>query len=590
MTIRLDPRDIDAYWRHIHGSAHSGARRAPPSDAWITENVRAILLFAAGLGSTAHARLTEEYPNSLNRILTTNPFKLYLDTNLVTFDQAVFLFRRCEQKDSATLACAALLKILQDEARSGSLYCERRLAVHRARAISTLPLDIVEAACQTMLSQQDILEFTIDSIPRLTLGRHAREEQRIADLVERRATTTIPRLAASDDQIIAALARAGCTTPDPTQIAAVRTAISNPTSLVTGGPGSGKTSILSAIASLTLDANDQAQVFCVSLAARIARAINARTGIAADTIHKFLDWRDGVFAHDASNPFEADLLFLEEAFMIDNMLFHALLEALPQTTRLVIIGDPGQLEPIGRGMPIHSLLDAGAFPRAHLSTNHRSGPGSTIPISGRRALDGLMPIFGDDLSHVPTTTTPETLRAVLETWRKAVSLVGPDNVQVLTATHKGPGGAKAINDAITGRPDYAVGDRVMQMRNDRTSDYMNGELGRVVEIGASGLTVVTDAGSTVEYSSLQPSTLSKAYCITAHKAQGLEYPYVINVLHPSGKRMLTRSLVNVGITRAKTHCTLIDQTNQLARALTRYRTSPRHTLLPRLLRGENPIP
>ena len=107
MTIRLDPRDIDAYWRHIHGSAHSGARRAPPSDAWITENVRAILLFAAGLGSTAHARLTEEYPNSLNRILTTNPFKLYLDTNLVTFDQAVFLFRRCEQKDSATLACAA---------------------------------------------------------------------------------------------------------------------------------------------------------------------------------------------------------------------------------------------------------------------------------------------------------------------------------------------------------------------------------------------------------------------------------------------------------------------------------------------------
>ena len=114
--------------------------------------------------------------------------------------------------------------------------------------------------------------------------------------------------------------------------------------------------------------------------------------------------------------------------MIDNMLFHALLEALPQTTRLVIIGDPGQLEPIGRGMPIHSLLDAGAFPRAHLSTNHRSGPGSTIPISGRRALDGLMPIFGDDLSHVPTTTTPETLRAVLETNRGKLRAKGPTEV------------------------------------------------------------------------------------------------------------------------------------------------------------------
>ncbi len=125
----------------------------------------------------------------------------------------------------------------------------------------------------------------------------------------------------------------------------------------------------------------------MSLAARIARATNARTGLAADTIHKFLDWRDGAFTHTAENPVDVDVLFLEEAFMVDNMLLCTPFprEALPPTTRLVIIGDPGQLEPIGRGMPIHSLLDADAFPRAHLTMNHRSGPGSTIPVSGTLA-------------------------------------------------------------------------------------------------------------------------------------------------------------------------------------------------------------
>ena len=587
MSVRIDPRDIEAYLRHLNGGI---APTVTPSDSWITEHARAILLYAAGIGAQAHERLAERYPHNLNRILQNNPFQLYTETDLVSFEQAIALYRRCQAPDPSSLASAAILKVLFDGARSGNLFCEGRIATQRARAISTIPLDQIETAYRRMLERSEIIEFPVDSISRVMLGRHAREEKRLAELIIRRKSSYMPPISASDSEIAQALARAGCTTPDPSQIAAVRTALANPNSLITGGPGSGKTSILSAIASLALDRNPVTSVVCVSLAARIARAIHVRTGLAADTIHKFLDWRDGAFCHTADNPVDVDLLFLEEAFMVDNMLLCALLEALPATTRLVIIGDPGQLEPIGRGMPVQSILETQAFPNAKLAVNHRSGPGSSIPASGRRALDGMMPLFGPDLSHVPTVSTPETLRAVLETWKKATALVGPENVQVLTATHRGPGGAKAINDAITGRSEYAVGDRVMQMRNDRVSDYMNGELGHVVEIGPKHLTVVTDAGATVEYASAQPHTLAKAYCITAHKAQGLEYPYVINVFHPSGKRLHTRGLVNVGITRAKLHCTIIDQTNQLSRALTRHRASARYTLLPRLLEGENPLP
>lgn len=587
MSVRIDPRDIEAYQKHLN-SGHGVS--IPPSDTWIAEHARAILLHSAGIGAQAHARLAEAFPRDLNRILQSNPFQLYTETDLVTFEQAVALYRRCETPNQASLASAAILKVLFDEARSGNLFCEGRLATQRARAISTIPLEQIDAAYRAMLARSEIIEFPVDSIHRIMLGRHAREEKRLADLILRRRQARLLPISCSEAEITQALIRAGCTTPDRSQIAAVRTALANPNSLITGGPGSGKTSILSAIASLALDRNPISSVICVSLAARIARAINVRTGIAADTIHKFLDWRDGAFTHTADNPVEVDLLFLEEAFMVDNMLLCALLEALPPTARLVIIGDPGQLEPIGRGMPVQAILETKAFPNAHLSANHRSGPGSSIPVSGRRALNGMMPLFGPDLSHVPTVSTPETLRAVLETWQKATALVGPENVQVLTATHRGPGGAKAINDAITGRETYAVGDRVMQMRNDRLSDYMNGELGHVVEIGPKHLTVVTDAGATVEYASAQPHTLAKAYCITAHKAQGLEYPYVINVFHPSGKRLHTRGLVNVGITRAKVHCTIIDQTNQLSRALTRHRASARYTLLPRFLAGENPLP
>jgi exodeoxyribonuclease V alpha subunit len=585
MTVRIERREIDAYWRATVGDGTSRT----PSDAWIAENIQGIVLAAAGIGPTARERLREHYGRNLNALIGQDPFRLYAEHPAVTFEQAAFLYRRSDVRAPVTLAAAALFKVARDQVDAGNVYSERRMLLERARAISSLPAETIGRAWSLLLGRSTMSEFDLEGVPRAMLTRHAREEQEIAATVRHRAGLTIDPLRPDHATIAAALARAGCTTPDASQLAAVELALANPTSLVTGGPGSGKTSIIAAIAGLTLDSNPEATIVCVSLAARIARAIHGRTGIAADTIHKFLDWRDGVFTHDADHKVACDLLFVEEAFMLDNSLFAALLRAVPDRARIVIIGDPGQLEPIGRGMPVHAIVEAGALPHAILTGVHRSGHGSTIPISGQRALKGLMPIVGDDLIHIPTVSTPETLRAVLQVWRKSVAAAGPDAVQVLAGAHRGTGGVKAINDAITGRPDYVVGDRVMQLRNDRANDVFNGETGRIVEIGAHGLTVVTDAGATVEYPSLNPSTLSKAYCISVHKAQGLEYPHVINVLHPSSRRLLTRGLVNVGITRAKVHCTIIDQKNQLGRALATPSASPRLTLLPHMLAGRDPL-
>ena len=586
MSIRLTRSSIRAYWNKINGDTRLNAILDPDED-WARANGRAILMAAAGISEQTHEALKARYGSRLNAILETDPFRLYAESDAISFAAAAYIYNHGETRNPDSLARAAVYAAIHQTADVGNVHFDRRLILDRAQSLSGAPHPQIDAAWRRAAANGEIVEFDHNHTRHGVLNRHLEEERFIASRIIS-AAEPVP-FPASWAEIEAALIASGCPAPDTSQTAAVMNALTNRVAFVTGGPGTGKTTILTAIARLYGERHPDAPIMCVSLAARIARAIHARTGLPADTIHNYLEYRDGAFLRNAANPLDVELLFVEEAFMIDNKLFAALLKALPLNTRIILIGDPGQLEPIGRGRPIHSLLASGRIPNHTLTTNHRSGPGSTIPLSGNRVLRGLNPLAGPDLVHISTLSTPDTLRNVVAIHRKIKELRGDEEVQIITAMQGGHCGAKAINDAITGRPGYAKGDRVIQLKNNRESDFYNGELGRIVDIGAKGLTVVTDGGTVVEYASLTPRQLAKAYCITIHKSQGLEYPDVIAVFHPNARRMMTRTLINVAITRARQRCTLIDQQNQIVLALTRPAASPRATLLPSILAGRNAV-
>jgi exodeoxyribonuclease V alpha subunit len=453
-----------------------------------------------------------------------------------------------------------------------------------ARSASGAKREDVERIVDDMILRGDIATFTVHGTKRVALKKHADEEQAIARQIKARIskTQTVP-----DRRAIAAAFKAnGFTASDETQNLAVEIAIKNRFSVISGGPGTGKSSLIKIIAQIIEISEPGVKPLCVSLAARIARAIHEKTGLPAETIHQALEFRDGEFQRNAENPINENLIFIEEAFMIGNSLFKSLLSAIPSSARIVVIGDPQQIQPIGRGKPAESLLNLTMIPIQRLSTNHRSGKGSTIPLSGERVMKGRTPLQGDDLDHHRTIGPGETIRKAVEAYRHAITKFGGENVQILAARHEGPCGTRAINNAITGKTGYSTGDRVIQLKNDRDLDFFNGELGTVAEISKTAITVVTDAGVAVEFNSIDPPTLSKAYCITYHKSQGLEFSESIIIVDPASRSMLDRNMVNVGITRAKTHATIIDEKNHLAKALTRSNSMTRRTLLPYFLNKE----
>lgn len=555
---------------------------------WIKEHAIDILFSACSIPSSTLTDIRERWPERADRIILTDPFRLYAEIDGITFQKAFRIWRRTSDgTDRNAILKAAAIAALDQNERSGHSYMDRDTLIGNIARYSGETRQESIAAYHSTVASGAILEYPLNGITRTILRRTYREEAAIARLVKaRRKIVAPPPQACLIEDVCRDL---GLPPPDTDQAAAIRTSIANHISVITGPPGTGKTAMIRIIAELCHRASPDTQPLCLSLPARIARSVHERTGLATATIHKALEYTDGRFEKGKNHPLAENLIFLDEAFMIGNSLLRNLLEALPPAARLVMIGDSEQIEPVGRGAPLAAIVRSGLVPTSTLTTNHRSGAGSTIPASGRRVMNGRLPIEGSDLSISSTFTHAQTIREAVRLWQAAAGRYGSDNVHVLAARHDGPCGTRAINDAITGRDGYSVGDRVMQLRNDHEKDIFNGETGTIRELSKSRLTIVTDAGSVIEYHPRNLASLTKAYCITFHKAQGLEFAVAILVLDPDSAGMLSRNMLNVGITRARTKCHIIDQRNQLAATIAKTTGLRRRTMISELIKGNDPV-
>ena len=391
---------------------------------------------------------------------------------------------------------------------------------------------------------------------------------------------------------------------DPSQVRAVDLMCSQKADicLVTGGPGTGKTTCTRA----ALDRLDElGQRFLLAApTGKAAKRMSEATGRESRTIHRLLEFnpRLGGFQRNASNPLDADAVFVDESSMLDIELAASLMRAIDRRrTRLVLIGDADQLPPVGAGRPFGDLIDAGQDPTVRLTTLHRSALESWIHVNAQRVLRGEMLDLKPrkDFRFIEV----ETGDLVIGELVKLVTKVIPEEIdapyQVLIPQRTGPAGIELANPALQaalnprqgedaaylprGKSELRVSDRVIQTKND----YMlagglgvfNGELGEIVSLDKSELYVLFPDRGEVRYSLEQSNALQHAYALTVHRFQGSEVPWAVVVCHSTHYKMLTRQLLYTAITRGKKGVILVGNQKGLRGALDEKKPPVRNTAL-----------
>ena len=373
------------------------------------------------------------------------------------------------------------------------------------------------------------------------------------------------------------------------QIEAIEESLSSGLLLITGGPGTGKTTILNGI--LSLYSQMGLKVALAAPTGRAAKRLTEVTGEEASTIHRLLeagiDPHTGkiFFARDEENPLKADAVIVDEMSMVDIVLLGSLLRAIPSGKRLILVGDPDQLPPVGPGFPFSDCLRSKVLPSVHLTEIFRQAQESLIVMNAHRINCGQMPELRDrtrDFFFLPCRSEEEVVQTVagLCTTRLPKNMGIPsDQIQVLTPTRKGAVGTWGLNGLLQsqlnppnptkkerkfGEFSFREGDRVMQIRNNydimwKTADsatigtgIFNGDIGTVTDIDFSEetLTVIFD-GRETQYDFTQLNELEPAYAMTVHKSQGSEYRAVILCAWNGSPYLLSRSVLYTAVTRAK---------------------------------------
>ena len=385
---------------------------------------------------------------------------------------------------------------------------------------------------------------------------------------------------------------------DETQLEAVRLALKSKVMVLTGGPGTGKTTTTKAIIGALRSSG--MKVLLAAPTGRASKRMSEATGMEAKTIHRMLEYnpKDG-YKRNAENPLAGDALIVDECSMIDILLMNNLLKAVPDGMRLILVGDIDQLPSVGAGNVLRDIIDSGAVPVIRLTRIFRQAQSSRIVMSAHAVNAGRLP----DLSNGRDTDffflREEDPEKVAESIVDLVGRrlpgaygIGADSIQVLTPMQRGVVGSASLNIALqqslNGNGDslsrggytFRKGDRVMQLRNDYDKEVFNGDLGYITEVNLEDRVLKVDFdGRETEYDSTELDELSLAYATTIHKAQGSEYPVVVIPVMMNHFVMLQRNLIYTGITRARKVCVLIGQLKALSYAVRNLTVQKRNTRL-----------
>jgi len=472
-----------------------------------------------------------------------------------------------------------------------------------AQKLLEVDAPLIEAAIAGELQRgEEVISDTVGSETCVFLkGLHA-AERAIAERLTRRAQRPVPWAEIDLEKALPWVeARTGKTLSD-SQREAVKLVLSSTVSVMTGGPGVGKTSTLDTI--LRILVAKGVSVLLAAPTGRAAKRMTEQTGIEAKTIHRLLeiDPKHGGFSRTEDNPLDCDLLVIDETSMVDVPLMNALTKAIPDRAALLLVGDVDQLPSVGPGQVLADIIVSGQLPVARLTEVFRQAAESRIVVNAHRINHGQMPEptkkgEESDFYFVEIAEPEEGVEKLIEmVSRRIPRRFGLDplkDIQVLSPMNRGILGARNLNHelqrVLNPNPPASVerfgwkfspGDRVMETQNDYDREVFNGDLGMVDRIDEDeGALVVNFEGREVIYPFGELDTLVPAFATTIHKSQGSEYPAVVIPVTTQHYTMLARNLVYTGVTRGKRLVILIGQRKALGIAVRGGQMKPRWTKL-----------
>ncbi len=389
----------------------------------------------------------------------------------------------------------------------------------------------------------------------------------------------------------------------PEQKEAIQTILSSKITIITGGPGTGKTTLIKTLVYSLKDC--PVRVVLSAPTGRAGRQMESVTGHPASTIHRLLEFnpQTGKPSRDERNPIPCDLLIIDEASMIDQVLLWYLLCAVPSTAHIAFIGDVDQLPSVGPGNVLFDLIASQVFPIIRLKTIYRQSARSGIITNAHRINQGFFPEFNQkDFFFIRRGDSQSALQTLLHVVQERVpKRFGYDpikEIQVLAPLRRGDGGVHHLNYRLQevlnpkGKPvlntSFRVGDKVMQIKNNYEKDVFNGDIGIITDVDAEQgyITVTFDPERPVLYTYDQLDQISLAYSATVHKSQGSEYPVVVLLLLPQHYLLLQRNVLYTAVTRAKQIVTIIGSPNAIQKAVKSTQAIRRNTLLAERIRKE----
>ncbi len=578
-----------------------------------------------GFGPQLSMKMYQMYKEETLEIIQKNPYRLVEDIEGIGFGRADELGHALglsgNHPDRIRAACLYILE--HDSLQEGHVYLTAEQLIVKVKRL-------LEDNQRDVISELDISKEIIQLTEE---GKIVTEDQRVyvpsLYFSEKGLVTNIKRILEQSeytDQFpesefllaLGALEERLKVQYAPTQKEAIQTALMSPMLLLTGGPGTGKTTVIKGIVELyselhgcsldTKDYNDENPfpIMLVAPTGRAAKRMSEATSLPAVTIHRLLGW-NGVegFQHDEDNPVTGKLLIVDEVSMVDIWLAHQLFKSLPENIQVILVGDEDQLPSVGPGQVLKDLLSSSFIPTVRLTDIYRQSEGSSIIELAHDIKKGLLP---SDIS------SPKGDRSffncnqaqVLEVVKKvAANAKGKGytakDIQVLAPMYRGTAGIDSLNvmlqelfnppsdgkrEMTYGNIVYRIGDKVLQLVNQPESNVFNGDIGEVVSIfyakentEKQDLVVVSFEGIEVTYTKQDLNQITHAYCCSIHKSQGSEFPIVILPLVKSYYRMLRRNLIYTAITRSKKFLILCGEKDAFIQGIERADDGLRQTTL-----------
>ena len=589
-----------------------------------------VFLQSYGISPALAIRISRHYGDRTPEIVRENPYRLCDDLEGVGFKTADRIGLSLGiPPDSENRVKSAMSYILRDAAASsGHVYLPEAELCSASAALLNVPLPLCQQALRGMLVSGALhSESDENEDRRVYLPYYRYAEQEVALMIRRLMTAISPDKYAGVSRAISSFEKQRKITFSPTQRQAIAGALENGVFVITGGPGTGKTTIINCI--LELLSKDNETVLCAPTG-RAAKRMSEATGAEAKTIHRLLEYsgEEGTFTRTDDNPLEADCVIADETSMIDLVLMRALLKAIRPGTRLILVGDADQLPSVGAGNVLGDILDSGEVPCVRLTEIYRQSGESQIVVNAHLINSGQMPVLngkGTDFFFERKTALTDAAQSItaLVTSRLPGYLHYPEkerlalsvrNIQVLAPSRKGECGVNSLNLRLQemlnppapekpqlqwGEIIFRLGDKVIQTRNDYRLPWrretaagiedgagvFNGDIGFITGVDSENhmLTVRFDEEREATYESGDLEDLEPAYCLSVHKSQGSEFPVVVMPVTPGPPMLLTRNLLYTALTRARSLVVLVGTEAVIRRMVENDHVIRRYTTLARRL-------